>query len=87
MRYVKNRPGLSGDKALWTAAILAHDPEQSAQEIADEVGVSVRYVRQIRNSNKGLTVELVPESGEQNKGLTAELENGPNGTGSGTGRN
>jgi len=83
MRYVKTRPGLSGDKALWTAAILAHDPDADVQEIAGEVGVSARYVRQIRNQNKGLTAE----GPRENKGLTAELEMELDGTGSGTGRN
>ncbi|MCC5828946.1 MAG: AAA family ATPase [Phycisphaeraceae bacterium] len=58
MVYVKNRPGLTGDKALWTGALLARQPDASAQDIADEVGVSERYVRQIRAENKGLTAEL-----------------------------
>jgi hypothetical protein len=61
MVYVINRPGLNSDKALWTGALLAHRPEASAQDIADEVGVSERYVRQIRAENKGLTAELDAE--------------------------
>ncbi|MCD4825945.1 MAG: helicase RepA family protein, partial [Phycisphaerae bacterium] len=58
MRYVKNRPGVSGDKALQTAALLAHDANPDIKKIAETVGVSERYVRQIRNENKGLTAEL-----------------------------
>ena len=68
MRYVKNRPGVSGDKALWTAALLAHDPNAEAQAIADAVGVSERYVRKIRNENKGLTAELERNSPELSSG-------------------
>jgi len=68
MRYVKNRPGLSGDKALWTAALLAHDPNAEAQQIASRVGVSERYVRKIRNENKGLTAELERNSPELSSG-------------------
>ena len=48
MQYVKNRAGVTGDKGLWAAAILAHEPEKSAQEIAQMVGVSERYVRRLR---------------------------------------
>jgi len=68
MRYVKNRPGVSGDKALWTAALLAHDPGGNARDIASKVGVSERYVRQIRNENKGLTAELERNSPELSSG-------------------
>jgi len=68
MRYVQNRPGVSGDKAQWTAALLAHDPNGNVSEIAKKVGVSERYVRQIRNENKGLTAELRMEPTELSSG-------------------
>ncbi|MBN1341565.1 MAG: AAA family ATPase [Phycisphaerae bacterium] len=68
MRYVKSRLGLSGDKALWTAALLARNPDADAQVIASEVGVSERYVRQIRNQNKGLTAELEEGAAELSSG-------------------
>ncbi len=48
VRYVKNRPGATGDKGLWTAAILAHHPTLGTKQVADRVGVSPRYVRQVR---------------------------------------
>ncbi len=57
MRYVKSRPGVSGDKALWTAALLAHAPEENTQDIADAVGVSRQYVNQIRRSVFGNSLE------------------------------
>ena len=57
MRYVKNRPGVSGDKALWTAALLAHDPDGNARDIADTVGATRQYVNQIRRSIFGNWVE------------------------------
>jgi hypothetical protein len=74
MRYVKHRPGVSGDKAMWTAALLAHNPDGNVSEIAQTVGASERYVRQIRNENPGLTAELGAELALENKGLTAELK-------------
>jgi len=70
MRYVKNRPGMNGDKALWTAALLDHDPEVSVQEVAQQVGISERYVRQIRNAMAGTDTEFV----NTNKCVTAELD-------------
>jgi len=57
MRYVKNRPSVSGDKALWTAALLAHDPDGNAREIAETVGATRQYVNQIRRSIFGNWVE------------------------------
>jgi hypothetical protein len=57
MRYVKNRPGVSGDKALWTAALLAHDPDGNAQDIAEAVGVTRQYINQIRRSIAGNCLE------------------------------
>jgi hypothetical protein len=74
MRYVKARPGAAGDKGLWTAALLAHQPDADLQQVAVEVGVSERYVRQIRQgidmpsaelaiSSSGTGSELVPELG------------------------
>jgi hypothetical protein len=68
MRYVKNRPGSSGDKALWTAALLAHDPQPDLAAIAQTVGATERYVRQIRNQNTGLTAELENDSAELSSG-------------------
>jgi len=53
MQYVKNRPGVSGEKGLQTAAILAHDPDANAQEIAEAVGATRQYVNQIRRSMFG----------------------------------
>lgn len=50
MKYVVNRPGVTGEKGLLTAAILARKPDAVAQEIADEVGASKRYVNMIRKS-------------------------------------
>ena len=57
MRYVKNRPGITGDKALWTAALLAHDPDGDTSEIAKTVGATRQYVNQIRRSVFGNWVE------------------------------
>lgn len=57
MWYVMNRPGVSGDKGLWTAALLAHDPEANAQEIADTVGTTRQYVNKIRRSMFGNCLE------------------------------
>lgn len=48
MKYVMRRPGVNGDKGLWTAAMLAHDPTVNAQDVADVVGVSKRYVNVVR---------------------------------------
>ncbi len=80
MKYVMRRPGVSGEKGLWTAALLAHDPDANVQEIAQEVGVSERYVRQIRNARGGTDLEPTDE----NKGLTAELDAEPELASSGT---
>jgi hypothetical protein len=57
MRYVKNRPGVTGDKALWTAALLAHDPDGDTSEIAETVGATRQYINQIRRSIFGNWVE------------------------------
>lgn len=76
MQYVKNRPSVSGDKALWAAALLAHDPAASAQDVADTVGISERYVRQIRNKNKGLTAELETEAPEMSSAASSATEDG-----------
>jgi len=56
-RYVKVRPGLSGDKALWTGALLAHDPAGNAQKIAETVGATRQYVNQVRRQIDGNSVE------------------------------
>jgi len=74
MVYVKNRFGVTGDKALWAATLLAHDPQANAQDIADEVGVSERYVRQIRAENKGLTAELDAEAELTSSGTSSASE-------------
>ena len=50
MRYVKNRPGMNGDKALWTAALLVHAPDRSDREIAETVSATRQYVNQIRRA-------------------------------------
>jgi hypothetical protein len=70
MVYVKNRYGVAGDKALWAAALLARNPQANVQEIAKQVDISQRYVRQIRNAMGGTD----PEPAVENKGLTAELD-------------
>lgn len=70
MVYVKNRYGVTGDKALWAAALLAHDPLANVQDIAKQVEISERYVRQIRSAMGGTDAEPANE----NKGLTAELD-------------
>ena len=57
MQYVKNRPGASGEKGLWTAALLAHDPTANAQDIADVVGATRQYVNQVRRSAFGNSLE------------------------------
>lgn len=48
MVYVKNRTGITGDKGLWAAALLAHNPDQPSQEIAETTGLSKRHVNRIR---------------------------------------
>jgi hypothetical protein len=58
MKYVIRRPGVSGEKALWTAALLAHDPDANAQEIAEQVDASRQYVNQIRRQ----MLETAPET-------------------------
>jgi hypothetical protein len=70
MVYVKNRYGVTGDKALWAAALLAHNPQASVQDIAGRADISERYVRQIRNAMGGTDAG----SANENKGLTAELD-------------
>jgi hypothetical protein len=70
--YVKNRPGASGDKALWAAALLVNRPEMTSQQVAEKVGVSDRYVRQVR---QGIDMS------------SAELERNSPGTSSGNERN
>ncbi len=44
MQYVKNRPGVDGEKGLWVAALLANDPGLSVAEIAEITEVSRQYV-------------------------------------------
>ncbi len=56
-KYVVSRPGMTGDKALLVAALIAHDVEANSQDIADEVGVTRQYVNQIRRSLFGNWVE------------------------------
>ncbi|MBI1338290.1 MAG: AAA family ATPase [Phycisphaera sp.] len=70
MVYVQNRYGVTGDKALWAAALLAHDPQANVQDIAKQVEISERYVRQIRSAMGGTD----PEPADESKGLTAELD-------------
>jgi len=60
MKYARKRPGLSGDKAKWVAALLARNPSLANADAADTVGVSERYVRQIRQQMEG-----GPEAAEQ----------------------
>jgi len=48
MVYVKNRSGISGDKGLWAAALLTHNPDKSPQEIAEITGLTVRHVNRVR---------------------------------------
>jgi len=57
MVYVKNRPGANGEKGLWTAALIAHDPSADTQGIADVVGVSRQYVNQVRRAVFGNSPE------------------------------
>ncbi|MGC9420900.1 MAG: hypothetical protein ACP5EN_18200, partial [Rhodovulum sp.] len=61
MQYVVNRPGANGEKGLWTAALLAHDPAADAQEIADAVGVSRQYVNQVRRQ----MLETTPKTADE----------------------
>lgn len=58
MCYVRNRPGIVGEKGLWVAALLAHAPEADLRQIAEKVGVSERYVRQIRQDIDTPSAEL-----------------------------
>ncbi|AQT67927.1 hypothetical protein STSP2_01079 [Anaerohalosphaera lusitana] len=48
MVYVKNRAGISGEKSLWAAALLTHDPGKPPQEIAEVTSCSVRQVNRVR---------------------------------------
>lgn len=48
MVYVRNRSGISGEKGLWAAALLTHNPDKSPQEIAEIISSSVRHVTRIR---------------------------------------
>ena len=48
MRYVKNRPGICGDKALWIAAILDREPGKDAKEVAEIVGATRQRVSQVK---------------------------------------
>ena len=63
MRYVKVRGNLTGDGALWTAALLAHEPDMNPKEIGETVGVSERYVRQIRAELERNSAELSSGNG------------------------
>ena len=56
--YVKNRPGIVGEKGLWVAALLARAPQPDPRFIAEKVGVSERYVRQIRQGIDMPSAEL-----------------------------
>lgn len=47
-KFVTVRPGISGEKGYWAAAILIHDPEQNVAEIARKTGASERHIRRIK---------------------------------------
>jgi len=53
MKYVMCRPGISGEKALWAAAVLAHDPDADLNELAQKVGLSERHLRRIKAETAG----------------------------------
>jgi len=63
MRYVKVRAGISGDKGLLTAALVKQMAGADNLEIAKEVDVSERYVRQIRQQLQQPPPEAVEASG------------------------
>ncbi|MFW6366088.1 MAG: molybdate ABC transporter substrate-binding protein, partial [Spirochaetota bacterium] len=63
LQYVVCRPGITGEKGLWTAALLSHNPAADAQEIADAVGVSRQYVNQVRRSIAGNSLVLIGRKG------------------------
>ncbi len=48
-KFVKCRDGHSSDSALWAAALLAHDPDLDIPKTAAELGITERYLRQIRS--------------------------------------
>jgi hypothetical protein len=68
LRYVKNRPGVVGEKGLWVAALLAHAPEADPRHIAEKVGVTRQYVTQVRRQMDGNCVKL-PETEFPENGL------------------
>lgn len=53
MKYVVNRPDFVGEKALLVAAILTHNPEANTTNLADSIGVSKRYINQIKAESEG----------------------------------
>jgi hypothetical protein len=48
MQYVKNRPGVDGEKGLWVAALLANRPDLSSTEIAEMTEVTRQYVNKLK---------------------------------------
>lgn len=50
--YIKFREGFSGEKGQWVAALLAHDPDADAAQIASVTGASERYIRMIKSGNE-----------------------------------
>ena len=48
MKYVMARPGISGEKALWAAAVLTHEPDTDMSELAETVELSERHLRRIK---------------------------------------
>jgi hypothetical protein len=48
MKYVKNRAGIDGEKALWAAALIANNPELSPAEIGKTTNISRQYIYKIK---------------------------------------
>jgi hypothetical protein len=66
MKYVVNRPGFVGKKALLVAAILTHNPKANARDWADPIGVSKQYINRIKARSSGNWVGTSsPKSGNQ----------------------
>jgi len=47
-QFVAIRPGISGEKGYWAAALLTHELEPNTAEIARKTGASERHVRRIK---------------------------------------
>jgi hypothetical protein len=47
-KFLAVRPGISGEKGYWAAALLVHEPDKNVSEIAQKTGASERHVRRIK---------------------------------------